>query len=264
MRKEVSPNSKILRKIIIGIAVYAGAFLFSLILLTPFISVFKYAESSVSAISTFIAGFAAFLTITGDEKTLLLYNPKAIFAKKAYFFIFVILTSFAFTVIFNYLYSKIPWDIFGSKHVTQDNETLYSVPLYFRLIVYVVIGPFAEEILFRGVIFSRFNKIIPLMGAVLCSSVFFGVYHGNLMQGTYAFFMGSIMCLMLHYGGSILYPFLFHMIANLISNICYEYVNINNVIYSPVTIILSAAYLVVAIILSFVLKDKLTKKDKKC
>ena len=265
MRKEVSPNSKILRRIVIGIAIYCGAFVLSYLFFTYFSQYFKYNNAMVGTCSSFIAGFAAFLSFKSDEKPALLYNAKAPFAKKPFlilFILFVIVTAYALTIVFNFLFTLIPWEIFGNKNIVQNNDSFYSIPLYMRLIAYVLIGPFAEEMLFRGVIFSRFRKLMPLWAAAVGSSLFFGIYHGNLMQGLYAFIMGSVICVAMDMGGSIFYPLLFHIIANLISNLCYEFDYINNVVYSVPGIAISAAYLVVAIILCYVFKDKLTKKDK--
>ena len=264
MRKEISSNRKILRSIVLGLAVYGGAYLLSLLVLTGFSEYIKYPEHSIGILSTFIAGVAAFLTIKSDEKILLLYNKKAVFANKPFFLIYVILLSFALTVVFNYLYSLIPWQMLGDKYVVQDNEAFYSIPLTLRIAGYVLIGPFSEEVLFRAVIFSRFDKLIPVWASVIVGALFFGIYHGNIMQGSYAFVMGAVMCLTLHYGGSLLYPLVFHMIANLISNLCFEFKSVNDTIYSLPVIIGCIAYLVVAIIMCYVFKVRLTKKDKEC
>jgi len=264
MKKEISPKSKILRKMIIGIAVYCGAYLVTTIMLLSFSSFLKYGNAMIGTCASLIAGFAAFLTITSDEKSLLFYNPKALFIKKPYFILIVILSAYCLTVAFNFLFSKIPWHVLGDKYVVQDNESFYSIPLYLRLISYVIIGPFAEEVLFRGVIFFRFRKVLPVLAAAFGSALFFAIYHGNLMQGLYAFIMGFVICLMMNYGGSFIYAYVFHVIANLISNLCQEYEYINNVVYSKPGIILSMVYLVVAIILCYVFKDRLTKKDKEC
>ena len=152
----------------------------------------------------------------------------------------------------------------GDKYVVQDNEAFYSIPLTLRIAGYVLIGPFSEEVLFRAVIFSRFDKLLPVWASVIVGALFFGIYHGNLMQGSYAFVMGAVMCLTLHYGGSLLYPLVFHMTANLISNLCFEFKPVNDTIYSLPVIIGCIAYLVVAIIMCYVFKVRLTKKDKEC
>ena len=264
MKKEISPNRKILRKMVIGIAVYCGAYLLSVLVLYSFSQYLKYGNALIGTVASLIAGFAAFLTITGNEKNLLLFNPSSKFSKKPWFIIIVVLTAYSTTVVFNWLFGLIPWDMLGDKNVVQDNDAFYSIPLYLRLISYVIIGPFSEEVLFRGVIFSRFRKLMPLWGAAFGSAVFFGIYHGNLMQGLYALIMGFLMCVFMDYGGSIFYAFIFHVIANLISNLVYEFNYINNVVYSLPGKIICAAYLVVAIILCIVFKDRLTKKDKEC
>ncbi|MCR5847478.1 MAG: CPBP family intramembrane metalloprotease [Lachnospiraceae bacterium] len=264
MKKDLSPNRKILRKIVIGIAIYCGAYFLSLIALYSFSGYLKYGNALIGTVASLVAGFGAFLSITGDEKTKLLFDSSARYSKKPFFALFVILTAFTATVLFNYLFSLIPWDKLGDKNIVQDNEAFYSIPFYLRLISYVIIGPFAEEVLFRGVIFFRFRKLMPLWGAALASALFFGIYHGNLMQGIYAFIMGFLICFFMDQGGSIAYALAFHMTANLISNLCYEYEYINNVVYSIPVIAVSTAYLVVAIILCYVFTLKLTKKDKKC
>lgn len=264
MKKELSANGKILRSMVIGVAVYCGAYLLSLAFLSQFVDVFTYNTSTIGTIASFVAGTAGFLSIKAPDKSLLLYNPSAIFIKKPYFWLFTILTSISLTIVFNNLFSVIPWEIFGDKHVVQNNEVFYSLPFYYRIVAFVLIGPFAEEVLFRGIIFSGFRKLTPLWAAAGITSLFFGIYHGNLMQGIYAFCMGMVMCMVLNYGGSFFYPLLFHITANMISNLCAEFEPVNKAVYSALSIAVSGAYLVVAIIISYVFKDKLTKKDKKC
>ena len=68
MKKEYTFKSKILRKIVIGIAVYAGSYLLTVLVLTPFISYLKYGINSLSLIAMFVAGIGAFLTITRSEE----------------------------------------------------------------------------------------------------------------------------------------------------------------------------------------------------
>lgn len=264
MKTNVTFKRKILTKIVIGIALYGVVFFMTTIFLTPFINIFKYQAYTVNNLATLLAGLASVLYVSSDKDSNIYYDKEAKFVNNPLFILFVVLSSYALTVSFNFLFAKIPWEIFGNKNVVQDNDYFYAIPLSIRLISYVIIAPFAEEALFRGAIFFRFKKILPVWAAAICTGMIFGIYHLNLMQGIYAFVMGSIMCLVFHYGGSIFYAMLFHMIANLISNLCFENQHIYNVIYSPVSIILSIAYVVVAITLCLVFKHRLTKKDKKC
>lgn len=260
MKNDFHSNRKILTKMVISLVVFVLVyFVVTLILMVRPDAV---PTIVLMCLPQTIAGICAFFSISSEIRNKLLLNKDAYFIKRPYYIIFVILLAVSLTVVFNFLFSLIPWDIFGTKNVVQDNDTFYSYPLLLRIIVFVILVPISEEILFRGVIYSHLKSIIPYWAAALMTGAVFGIYHGNLMQGIYAFFMGTIMCLILHYGGTFAYPVLFHLIANLISNLCYEYVNINKVVYSPVFITLSFVYLVVAIIFSYVFKNRLTLKDK--
>ena len=267
MKNEITPNSKIPLKIILGTAAYLAAYLLTIVILSSFADRLPYGSALIGTVAFLAGGIAAFLTVTRDERGLLFYNPSAAFADKKRiipFLIALILTAYALTVVFNYLFTLIPWHVFGSKNIYQNNESFYSIPLYLRLISYVLIGPFAEEVLFRIVLFSRLRKIIPFIVAALLSSLLFGLYHGNLMQGLYALIMGTAICLFMEEGGSVIYAYLFHVAANLVSNLCYEFEYINNVVYSIPGIVICFVYLVVAITIYYVFKRRLTKKDKQC
>ena len=266
MKKELTPNSKIPVKIIIGTVVYIVSYLLSIVILYSLSGFFDFSNAFIGTVSSFAAATAAFFTITKDEKGALFNNPHKRIDKKFIlpYILFVILTAYSLTVVFNFLFSQIPWEIFGNKHIVQDNESFYNIPFYLRIIAYVLIGPLAEEVLFRGVVFYRLRRVLILPLSALISALFFAIYHGNLMQGVYALFMGFTICLIMDAGGSFLYALLFHMAANLVSNLCYEFDYINNVVYSIPGIAVCFAYLVVAIILCYVFKTRLTKKDKQC
>ncbi len=267
MKKEMTPNRKIPVKILVGIAVYIVSYLLSIAILYSLSGFFHYSNTFIGSMSSLVAAVASFFTITKDERGALFYNPKTCLINKKYilpYILFVILLAYSLTVVFNFLFSKIPWEIFGSKYIVQDNDSFYGIPFYLRITAYVFIGPFAEEMLFRGVVFYRLRKVVIFPIAALGSAFFFALYHGNLMQGFYAIFMGYAICMCMDAGGSFLYALLFHMAANLVSNLCYEFGYINNVVYSIPGIAICFAYLVVAIILCYVFKSKLTKKDKQC
>ena len=78
-----------------------------------------------------------------------------------------------------------------------------SLPL--GLVVYGVLSPLIEEAVFRGVTFGRIYRAsrMKYAAAALLSSFLFGVYHGNIVQGLYAFCMGMIFCGILKLTGSL-------------------------------------------------------------
>ncbi|MGN0465387.1 MAG: lysostaphin resistance A-like protein [Lachnospiraceae bacterium] len=71
----------------------------------------------------------------------------------------------------------------------QSAQGVNQVPL--QLIYTLVLGPIAEELIFRGVIFQELRKYGQVF-AMTASALFFGIYHGNLPQGIFAFAMGIL------------------------------------------------------------------------
>ncbi|MBR1741103.1 MAG: CPBP family intramembrane metalloprotease [Lachnospiraceae bacterium] len=85
-----------------------------------------------------------------------------------------------------------------------------------RMFLYtLLLGPVAEELIFRGVLFDRLYLAFPFWVANLLQAFLFGVYHGNLIQGTYAFLFGLLLGMMHQTGGSIWNNILTHILFNL-------------------------------------------------
>lgn len=82
---------------------------------------------------------------------------------------------------------------FGSSGVTESiSDSLFSgsTPIVIVTILYVcLIGPFLEELLFRGFILQKTASVSPALGIVL-SSVMFGMFHGDMEQVINATIMG--------------------------------------------------------------------------
>ena len=85
------------------------------------------------------------------------------------------------------------------------------------LICYGIITPLAEELIFRGVVYNELKKSYKLSMAMLVTSLLFGLYHMNPIQGTYGFIMGLLIVYLYEYFGSFLWPVLVHMLANSIA-----------------------------------------------
>lgn len=83
------------------------------------------------------------------------------------------------------------------------------------LIIYtVVLGPICEELLFRGVTLSFAKRALPFWLANIFQAVLFGVFHLNVMQGVYAFFLGLVMGLICEKCRNIIFSMIFHMLYN--------------------------------------------------
>lgn len=82
------------------------------------------------------------------------------------------------------------------------------------LILFGLISPIAEEIVFRGLIFNRIRHFCPTVMAILVSGVLFGAFHGNPVQGIYGGCMGILIAYAYERMHSFIIPCLFHVTAN--------------------------------------------------
>lgn len=98
---------------------------------------------------------------------------------------------------------------------SESSTAQYNLPLWFGLMLYGLVSPAVEELLFRTVVYGRMKRRFHIAIAMIVSSMFFGLYHGNLVQGLYGFAMGLLMCLACEYVHSVVGAFLMHSSANL-------------------------------------------------
>jgi len=103
------------------------------------------------------------------------------------------------------------------------SETQYSSHFVMGLICFGLVAPVAEEILFRGVIYNCLRRNMPVLRSVLMSSIIFGLYHMNAVQGVYAFLIGCIISYAFEYFGKFAVPVAIHMLINILVY-CLSYV----------------------------------------
>ena len=92
----------------------------------------------------------------------------------------------------------------------------YGIVFGMGVILFGLISPIAEEIVFRGLVFNRIRRYYPTAAAVIASGVLFGIYHGNLVQGVYGSCMGILLAYTYEKMHSFFVPCLFHATANLV------------------------------------------------
>lgn len=90
----------------------------------------------------------------------------------------------------------------------------YSVPLWLGLILYGLVSPIAEEIIFRGITYNRMKRFFKVLPCVLVTSLLFGGFHANLPQFLYGTCMGVLMTLAYEWTKTFAAPLLLHMSAN--------------------------------------------------
>lgn len=83
------------------------------------------------------------------------------------------------------------------------------------LLAVMFAAPIGEEFLFRGLIFRYSKRCLPPWIAIVFQALLFGVYHGNLIQGVYAFLLGIVLGLLAYKFKSVLPGIILHMVINI-------------------------------------------------
>lgn len=96
----------------------------------------------------------------------------------------------------------------------EVSDSITSNPLIVTIICAGILIPIVEEILFRGLIFNRIKCQYNFVAGLLISSLLFGIYHGNIVQGIYATLLGIFIGFAYHKTKSILIPIFIHMGGN--------------------------------------------------
>ena len=103
----------------------------------------------------------------------------------------------------------------SSQTYQEVADRQYGVAFGIGIVLYGLVSPLAEEVVFRGVIYNRLRRFYGPVIGVVASGIFFGAFHGNLVQGVYGTCMGILIAYVYERQGSFFFPVLFHGAANL-------------------------------------------------
>lgn len=134
----------------------------------------------------------------------------------------------------------------------QVAETIYGGSLLEEFLAVALAAPVVEELLFRGLAYKGFKRLWG-KPAMLAASVLFGVYHGNLVQGLYAFLMGMLLIYVYEAFSTIWAPVVFHVAANTASVVMTECLDMTVVTDSPVTELIFTIFFTVTAMVAFVI-----------
>ncbi|HHV13555.1 MAG TPA: CPBP family intramembrane metalloprotease [Clostridiales bacterium] len=81
----------------------------------------------------------------------------------------------------------------------------------------VILAPFSEELLFRGVIMKKAQKIAPAFVAILIQAILFALFHMNIVQSLYTLPAGLILGYVAYKFKSIKASIVLHMMFNALS-----------------------------------------------
>ncbi|MEP7204793.1 MAG: CPBP family intramembrane glutamic endopeptidase [Candidatus Saccharibacteria bacterium] len=96
----------------------------------------------------------------------------------------------------------------GFGHLSQRYEYILA------FVTLVVVAPVAEEVLFRGYLFGKLKKFVPIWLAILVTSLLFGAVHGAWNVAIDTFALSLVLCLLRLSTGSLWASILLHMTKN--------------------------------------------------
>lgn len=88
-------------------------------------------------------------------------------------------------------------------------------PSLLGLIYGIIVGPIAEELIFRGVMQHYLQKAVPFALANIIQATLFGIYHMNVMQGIYTGVIGLLFGYICYRGGNLWFSTIIHIIFNI-------------------------------------------------
>lgn len=97
-----------------------------------------------------------------------------------------------------------------TQSLISEGKSVWSLIFWMGMV-----APFAEEIIFRWMVYLRMRDNMRVFTAALLSGLAFGIYHMNLLQGVYATIMGVIFALILEWSGNLFASVFLHMGANI-------------------------------------------------
>ena len=120
-----------------------------------------------------------------------------------------------FAYLLNYIFASLfSWYDPNQAQDVGFNNLLSTSDRIIAFIALVVVAPVAEEILFRGWIYGKIRKYLPVVPAILLVSVAFGGMHGQWNAGLTTFVLAIVLCTQREITGTIYSGILLHMLNN--------------------------------------------------
>lgn len=101
------------------------------------------------------------------------------------------------------------------KGYEDTNEIIFGGGIVLQIVTAGIAACIVEELSMRGIVYKRMKRYWGVKKAMVFSALVFGIYHLNLVQGVYAFFLGLFTAWLLERYDSLWAPCIAHMSANL-------------------------------------------------
>ena len=111
---------------------------------------------------------------------------------------------------------------FGMPGYESVEQNLLTGNGGLQAVVLLGASPVLEEFFFRGVLYERVKRVTGVKSAMLLTALLFGLYHANVSQGIYGFFMGMYLAWCMERYQTVKVPIAVHIAANLAA-ICMDW-----------------------------------------
>lgn len=178
---------------------------------------------------------AGLLTLISNALTLLLLLPVFAARKKSYareISLFplapgaiwpLVLGATALSIVISLLLALLPIPEALMDSYTEASSSL-DAPGFITALSTVIFAPIAEEVIFRGLVYTRLRRAMPVALACVLSSLVFAILHGELIWIAYAFMMGVALTLVLERTGTLWSSIIVHITFNLFGSYLVQYV----------------------------------------
>lgn len=160
------------------------------------------------------------------------------------------------TAIFFNLLFVITGFVGSSATYTEVAGRQHALSLPLGILIYGLITPLTEEIVFRGIVYNRMRRDYGLIIALIVAPLIFGLYHGNMVQAAYGFILGLLITWSYERYGSFLIPYIIHASANII---VYVYSNVK----ALSGLNMSVVCIITGVIMAFLLIFSVKRLDQK-
>lgn len=158
----------------------------------------------------------------------------------------------------NLLIGLTPLPYFFSGHESVM-DAIYGGSLLSQIAASVLSAAVLEEVLMRGLLYGRLRYVTGNVKiSMLASAIAFGVFHGNMVQGVYAFILGLFFVQVYERYRKLCMPIVAHMAANVTSILLEEFTWLNEWIQSPSGYYLqTAVFVLMGILIWKCIKERL-------
>jgi len=205
---------------------------------------------------------------------IILIHGKVDYANVVFVFVFMY-NLYDVTLYSTYYHMAIYYPEITKVIMMLDYQMIYStfggypvIPNLVNFSLIVLAGPLLEEVLFRYILLTSWERRVGFIGSSILTSLLFGFLHVNFI---YAFLFSFLMCLIYRREKSLLTPIIIHIMINLTSWLHNAYYKVVNGPYLTPTLedfinnvdsIITPLFIVICCLLFLIWKWKLTSNSK--